>query len=84
MALILVFVNKSQLADWSDYDYQVLIGDGTPEHSQVLEHGTVMDHYRPWGWARLVEKLLTARTPEERIPLSAPLNPVQLRLPFSG
>ena len=70
MALILVFVNKSQLADWSDYDYQVLIGDGTPERTRTLERGTVTHHFRPWGWERLVKKFLKNRQPDTQLPIS--------------
>ena len=61
MALIIVLRNISALADWSDYRYEVLVGDGTAERSQILERGTVTEHFRPWGWERLVEKFLNNR-----------------------
>jgi hypothetical protein len=58
MALILVFVNKSNLADISDYDVQVLIGDGTPERSTVLKETRIEGHTRADGWETLVRRLV--------------------------
>lgn len=60
MALILTLVNVSNLADVSDYRYAVLVGDGTPERSTPLAHGTIVGHRRAEGWQVLVRKLLEA------------------------
>lgn len=60
MALILVLVNKSNLADISDYDGKVLIGDGTATGSKVIATGHVKGHVRSDGWQKLVEKFLDA------------------------
>ena len=78
MALIIVLRNISALADWSDYRYEVLVGDGTPERSQILERGTVTEHFRPWGWERLVEKFLKNRHIEEAV------NPATMKGPTNG
>lgn len=59
MALILVFVNKSNLADTSDYDVRVLIGDGTPERSHTIHTQRVEGHRRADGWQMLVQKFLS-------------------------
>lgn len=61
MALIIALVNKSNLAPVSDYIYEVLIGDGTPERSRVIERGRVSGHTRADGWEVLVRKLLDER-----------------------
>ena len=66
MALILVLVNKSELAERSDYTYQVLIGDGTPERSQTLERGVVKGHLRSKGWELLIQKFLKERVPDAK------------------
>lgn len=58
MALILVFVNKSELAPVSDYKYEVLVGDGTPSRSSVIAAGRILGHTRTDGWQVLVQKLL--------------------------
>ena len=60
MALILVFVNKSNLADVSDYDVQVMIGDGTPERSHVIKTCRIEGHRRADGWEALVRRLVGA------------------------
>lgn len=54
MALILTFVNKSHLADISDYEVEVLIGDGTRSRSQTIAKGEVKGHRRADGWEALV------------------------------
>ncbi len=59
MALILVFVNKSDLAPISDYKVEVLVGDGTPARSTVIAAGSVKDHERSLGWKVLVERFLS-------------------------
>lgn len=61
MALIIVLVNKSNLAPVSDYSYQVLIGDGSAERSHTIEQGVVTGHTRADGWAKLAEMLLEQR-----------------------
>ena len=58
MALILVFVNQSELAPISDYTVQVMVGDGTPERSQTIYQGRIEGHRRADGWEALVQKLL--------------------------
>ena len=68
MALIIVLQNMSALADWSDYRYEVLVGDGSVAGSRVLERGSVTGHFRPWGWERLVKKFLRDRQTETTTP----------------
>lgn len=58
MALILVFVNKSELAAISDYNVEVLVGDGTYERSKRISVGKVVGHVRDHGWKALVQKYL--------------------------
>lgn len=58
MSLIVVLRNVSDLADVSDYDYKVLVGDGTPERSKVLALGSIHGHRRSDGWQPLVHRLL--------------------------
>lgn len=57
MSLILVIRNVSSLADISDYEYKVLVGDGGPL-SNVLASGTIKGHPRQDGWQKLVTRLL--------------------------
>ncbi len=67
MALIVVLTNKSNLAAVSDYHYQVLVGDGTPERSTTLAGGTLRAHERSDGWVALLRQLLdTVDTKENR------------------
>lgn len=61
MALIVVLVNKSNLAPVSDYTYQVLVGDGTNEGSRTIAAGEVKGHLREDGWEVLVTKMLESR-----------------------
>jgi len=68
MALIIILTNASNCADWSTYNYRVLVGDGTPEHSTVLEAGTVGEHFRAWGWQRLIKQFVTERKPTTPTP----------------
>lgn len=58
MALIVVFVNKSGLAPVSDYDVEVLVGDGTPERSKTLYRGRIEGHKRDKGWQMLVQQFV--------------------------
>ncbi len=58
MSLIIVLRNVSQLADVSDYQYKVLIGDGSDEGSRLIAIGEVEGHTRSDGWQVLVDKLL--------------------------
>ena len=58
MALIVVFVNKSNLAEISDYDVKVLIGDGSAERSHVIYQGEITGHKRSDGWLELVARLV--------------------------
>lgn len=59
MALILILTNVSNLAPVSDYNYEVLVGDGSPERSKVLEQGFIGSHERAEGWRALVQRVLT-------------------------
>jgi hypothetical protein len=65
MALILVFVNKSNLAPVSDYKVEVLVGDGSVERSKVITAGTVKGHRREDGWQALVQRWLDQNPVEE-------------------
>lgn len=58
MALIVVITNKSSLAPVSDYNYEVLVGDGTPERSKTITYGKVKGHRRDDGWQKLVQTVL--------------------------
>lgn len=58
MALIIVLQNVSALSDISDYKYQVLVGDGTPDRSHTITAGTLSGHRRSDGWRALVKQLL--------------------------
>jgi len=61
MSLIIALHNISRLADVSDYEYQVLVGDCSTERSQTLETGYVRGHRRVDGWAALVAKFVHSR-----------------------
>lgn len=58
MSLIVVLTNKSALAPVSDYNYEVLVGDGTPDGSDLIARGQVKAHTRSDGWKALVQRLL--------------------------
>lgn len=58
MALIVVIQNVSSLAPVSDYDYRVLVGDGTPERSHTIASGKILAHTRDDGWKALVQRVL--------------------------
>lgn len=58
MALIVVLQNKSNLADISDYDAKVLIGDGTAARSACIYEAEVKGHRRNDGWQALVMQLI--------------------------
>lgn len=58
MALIVVLTNISQLASVSDYNYEVLVGDGTVARSNVIAKGQVLQHRREDGWQVLVQRVL--------------------------
>ena len=60
MALILVFVNESDLAPVSDYRVQVLVGNGTVEGSRVIHTGTHKGHRRDDGWEKLVRDYMSS------------------------
>lgn len=57
--LALTFRNISNLAEVSDYEYQVLIGGG--KAVRVIEQGVVQGHIRSDGWEKLVRKFLEER-----------------------
>lgn len=65
MSLIVVLHNISNLADVSDYDYQVFIGDGSVYGSKLLESGKVRGHARAAGWPVLLRQLLAQRVETE-------------------
>jgi hypothetical protein len=58
MALIICFVNKSDLAPISDYKVEVLIGDGTAARSKTIYRSEVKGHQRSDGWQKLVRQML--------------------------
>lgn len=58
MALMVILTNRSNLAPVSDYCYEVLVGDGTPENSKTICLGIVAQHVRADGWQELVSRVL--------------------------
>jgi hypothetical protein len=58
MSLIVVLTNKSNLAPVSDYNYQVLVGDGTPARSTLVASGEIRGHERIDGWKKLVQRVI--------------------------
>jgi len=58
VSLIVIVTNISSLAPVSDYNYEVLVGDGTPERSLVIARGQVKGHKRSDGWKQLVKRVL--------------------------
>lgn len=61
MSLIITFRNISNLSEVSDYEYRVLVGDGSIERSKVLESGHVFGHHRSDGWTSLMKRFLKKR-----------------------
>lgn len=61
MSLIIVLRNKSSLTPISDYEYEVMVGDGTKLGSKTLEHGEVIGHRRENGWEALIELFMDER-----------------------
>lgn len=57
--LAVTFRNISDLADVSDYEYEVLVGGGN--HVRVIESGLVTGHVRADGWEELVKRFLDDR-----------------------
>lgn len=64
MSLIIILQNTTALAPISDYDYRVLIGDGTFKRSHIIENGIVQGHVRADGWKALVERMLNTSQKE--------------------
>lgn len=58
MSLIVIATNISDLAEVSDYNYEVLVGDGTPERSKTICHGQIKGHRRTAGWKVLIKRIL--------------------------
>lgn len=58
MSLIVTIRNISELAPISDYEYKVLVGDGTPERSNLIASGKIKAHVRTAGWKALVRRVL--------------------------
>lgn len=54
MALIIEIVNKSKLADISDYEYRVRI------NQRIIKEGKVYGHERKKGWLALAQMVLDA------------------------
>jgi len=65
MSLILVFQNISNLQERSDYDVQVLVGDGGP-NSAIISKGMVINHARSKGWKALVQRYLDETEEDSR------------------
>lgn len=63
MALIIVLQNVSALADISDYEYHVLVGNGTVAGSTNITQGKLSGHRRLDGWHALVQQLLDSTVP---------------------
>jgi hypothetical protein len=69
MSLIVVMTNISKLAPISDYNYEVLVGDGTVSGSQTIVRGRITGHERDAGWQALVGRVLDQhRTAETETP----------------
>ena len=62
MALIIVLVNTSGLAEISNYRYEVMVGDGSPARSNIIETGVIEGHVRAEGWRVLAQKLIDHET----------------------
>jgi hypothetical protein len=58
MSLIVCIRNISSLAEVSDYEYWVRVGDGSPERSKTLASGEIKGHKRSDGWQALVNRVL--------------------------
>lgn len=58
MSLIVILTNDSKLAQVSDYNYTVLVGDGSIAGSKTLATGRVSKHLRSNGWKVLLSKLM--------------------------
>lgn len=58
MSLVISFRNKSNLAPISDYDYKVMVGDGSRLGSHIIEEGEVKGHRRSDGWKALVRRIV--------------------------
>lgn len=58
MSLIVTVQNISQLADVSNYQYQVLVGDGTLRGSNLIAAGQIEGHKRADGWKKLIQRVL--------------------------
>ena len=69
MALIITFINKTNLSPVSNYDYQVMVGDGSVERTVTIESGKVLNHTRDDGWVKLVELMLEQRRRNEKDPI---------------
>lgn len=75
MSLLVVLTNTSLCAPVSNYNYEVLVGDGTPERSTTLARGKIEGHVREDGWQKLVQTLLDKERPnmKEYPPLDKPM-----------
>lgn len=58
MSLIVIARNISELASTSDYDYKVLVGDGTSEGSHIITSGQIKGHKRSDGWKALISRIV--------------------------
>ncbi len=71
MSLIVILRNTTDLAEVSNYDYEVLVGDGTRERSHTITKGVIVGHKRSDGWAPLVQRVLD-KEQKSRMPIPAP------------
>ena len=60
MSLIVTVRNISGLAPVSDYEYKVLVGDGTLMGSHVISAGQIKEHKRSDGWKALIQRVIDA------------------------
>lgn len=58
MSLIVVLTNTSLCAPVSNYNYEVLVGDGSVARSKTIAKGKIEGHARADGWQALVQRLL--------------------------
>ena len=67
MALILAFINDGKgTEESSDYDIQVMVGDGTEAGTVGIYKGRVEGHPRADGWIELVERFIKTLNDEDR------------------
>lgn len=76
MSLTITLRNISNLADVSDYHYEVYV------NTKCIEHGYVRGHHRADGWESLMALLATEREVKEAYPQAkAPSRPAKQHPP---